>query len=47
MNLQVIHQMFATPQTDFAVVTYFLEVPFIIIVSENKLGEVTQQGIKY
>lgn len=40
--------MFTITQSDFAVELYFMEVPFIVIVPENKFGEgVIQQGVRY
>lgn len=41
------HEMFIITQSDFAVEPYFMEVPFIVIVPENKFGEVIQQGVRY
>ena len=41
------HEMFTTTQSYFAVEPYFMEVNFIVIVPENKFGEVIHQGVRY
>lgn len=38
--------MFTILQTYVTIEPYFMEVPFIVIVPENKFGEVVQQGVR-